>query len=106
MRFDSINAGHLRAIADVLALESPDLLPAIEAVVRRGPERAEPHARGQSSWPTYRVEMSPENAAGILTALEMAARKYGQTRQFFGFQLTLLLMVWANQVARLKATQI
>ena len=84
MSDDTINAGPLKAIGEVLTLESPELCHHIVSIGKSGPLPFVPR-RGQSIYHDYRVEMRADDAAAILSVLESAEQKYGQERRFLTF---------------------
>lgn len=102
MSIETISAGHLKAIDEVLALEAPDLRHHVVSIGRRGPLPFLPQ-RGQSIYHDYPVEMRADDAAAILSVLVAAEKKHGAERKFFGFQVNLLTTIWSGHVARLRA---
>jgi hypothetical protein len=92
----TISAGHLKAIDEVLTIESPDLRHHVTAIGRCGPLTSGPLQRGQSIFHIYPVELRAEDASAILLALKSAEQKMGDEQKLFsGFQLAGLVHIWA-----------
>ena len=102
MSHETISAGHLSGIDEVLALQAPDLRHHIASIGRSG-TLPFVSRRGQSVYHDYRVAMRADDAQAILTTLQSAEKMHGGERTFCGFQLNLLVCVWSSHAVRLRA---
>jgi hypothetical protein len=97
---ETISAGHLEAVRQILNEVEPDLSHHIKTIVQQGPLQ-EPSKRGQSTFVNYPFTIRVGDANAILSALEEAEETHGPDQKFCGFSIRALIMIWQGLLVRL-----
>ena len=95
---DTISAGHLEAIGQILDEVAPDLSLHIKTI-RDQAQASESSGRGHSSSVSYPFNLLAADGSAILVALEESRETHGPNQTFGGFSIPALIMTWQALLA-------
>lgn len=95
---DTISAGHLEAVSQILDEVAPDLSLHIKTI-RDQAQAPESSGRGYSSSVRYPFNLLAADGSAILLALEDSRETHGPNQMFGGFSIPALIMVWQALLA-------
>ena len=90
---ETISAGHLEAVSQVLDEVAPDLSFHIRTILNQ----AQVPASSGRGWPTaasYPFNLLAADGSAILVALEDSRETHGPNQMFGGFSIPALIMTW------------
>ncbi len=95
---DTISAGHLEAVSQILDEVAPDLSLHIKTTLNQAQVLVS-SGRGHSTFVGYPFNLLAADGSAILLALEDSRETHGPNQMFGGFSIPALIMTWRALLA-------